>query len=190
MIILQIQRFQTVQFIERRRNRAGEVVPRQIHAHERRSGEERVGNFAGEEVVLHIKIAERSERREEASRQRAGEGVVTEAERLELGEVGYGVRRQMTGESHSGEAELDDGGVVRVADDAGPHAGVGAGEVPEEDAAAYGRAEGYQSGSIGSDVRRGRGQEEEHGRRDEEEVVDIEEAHFREFDKWKAVQFV
>ncbi|KAG6424423.1 hypothetical protein SASPL_114841 [Salvia splendens] len=49
---------------------------------------------------------------------------------------------ELAGEAHSGEVELDDGGVVGGAVDDEPAQGVGAGEVPEEDAAAHGGAVG------------------------------------------------
>lgn len=114
--------------------------------------------------MLKIEIAERGERSEEVGRQRAGEGVVAEAERLQIGHIGEGFGRELAGEPHSGEVELDDGGVIRRAVYAGPSAGSGAREVPEEDTAAHGGAEGDEGGAVGGDVGRGERKGENDGR--------------------------
>lgn len=64
--------------------------------------------------------------------------------------------------------ELEDRGIVRGAVYSGPSAGSGAGEVPEEDAAAHGGAEGKEGRAVGGDIRCGVGEEENGGRQKEE----------------------
>ncbi|KAG6437228.1 hypothetical protein SASPL_102140 [Salvia splendens] len=90
--------------------------------HQRGEGEEGLGKLAGEEIVLQVEIAEGGE---EVGREGAGEGVVAEAESLQIGHVGEGYGGELAGEAHSREVELDDGGVVGGAVDVGSGAGVG-----------------------------------------------------------------
>ncbi|KAG6437186.1 hypothetical protein SASPL_102097 [Salvia splendens] len=120
------------------------VLELEIEPHQRGEAEEGLGKLAGEEIVLQVEIAEGGE---EVGREGAGEGVVAEAESLQIGHAGEGFGGELAGEAHSGEVELDDGGVVGGAVDAGPGAGGGTGEVPEEDAAAHGGAEGEEGGA-------------------------------------------
>lgn len=102
--------------------------------------------------MLKIEVAKRSERSEEVGRERAGEGVVAEAERLQIGHIREGFGRQLAGEPHSGEVELDHGGVIRRAVYSRPSAGGGVREVPEEDTASDGGAEGEKGCAVGGDV--------------------------------------
>ncbi|KAK3039321.1 hypothetical protein RJ639_028721 [Escallonia herrerae] len=107
--------------------------------------EEKVGDYAGEEVALEVEVAEVGGGGY-IGRERAGEDVEAEAKGLEGGEVANGGGGQPAGEAHAGEAELRDaaGGAM----DADPVAGGGFGEVPEEGAAADGRAESEERGAV------------------------------------------
>ncbi|KAL3617210.1 hypothetical protein CASFOL_038957 [Castilleja foliolosa] len=67
----------------------------------------------------------------------------------------------MAGETHAREAESDNSGVTWRACNASPRAGGWAGEVAEEGASAYGGAKGLKCRSIGDDIGRRGGEEDE-----------------------------
>ncbi|KAG6420284.1 hypothetical protein SASPL_116807 [Salvia splendens] len=76
----------------------------------RGGGEEGLGKLAGEEIVLQVEIAEGGE---EVGREGAGEGVVAEAESLQIGHVGEGfggssLERPISGKWSSTAKELSE----------------------------------------------------------------------------------
>lgn len=86
---------------------------------------------------------------------------MSEAEVLEIGQVSDGVGGDLAGETAAREAELDDRGIVVVAEDAFPGTRGQVGHFPQAGAAAYGRAEAEQGGSVGRQVRFGSREEKE-----------------------------